>query len=814
MDIPWKAGEEHPMVQSARPRTEVCSKQRMQFLALTTDQMADSALLTDLEFKVWYVNRAFSEIYGYHPDEIIGRAPTMLNAESDAEAIQNDIYRTVSIHQVWRGEVLNRRKDGTLFPCEVTVFPLAGADGNIYGYGGIQRDISERRQAQEALRLARENLEARVEERTQALIEANENLRREIEERRRIEERLRIYERLVESSEDRMVIVDNGYVYRLSNEAHWRAHGRTREEVVGRHAAEVAGLDFFRSTIQPTLDRVLAGESFQTTVRQDYAHAGKRYLHVTCYPIQDTSKEITAVASVMRDITEQKEAEERLYRQGQALEQALDGIAIADMEGIIQFVNHAWAAMHGYTPEELLGKHLGVFHSPSQMDHEVIPFNKIVFERGGHFEEVGHCRKDGTPFRTRMSSSLLRDETGTPSGIIGIARDISRELEIEAQLRHGQKMEAIGVLAGGMAHNLRNTLASALGWIEIGRTRVKDSKVLHTSLDRAEKACRRAEDQIAQLLTFSRKAKSVRIPIRLAPVIEEAENLLQGFLPASVKVERRIHPGCSPVNADADQIQQVLLNLASNASDAMKGEGTIEILLEPARISCEEAANCIALREGDYVRLVVRDTGHGIERDALQRIFEPFFTTKPPGKGTGLGLSIVHGIVENHCGAVEVESEPGQGTSVSVLFPACPQEEVAATVSEEREFRSPRPAAQRILLVDDDADFSEMVHMGLSLLGYRVELHGDAKAALEAFESNPSGYDVLVTDLVMPRLSGLEVADRAHRLRPDLPKILISGMGEHVDKQAAGLAGIQEQLTKPVTPYELSIVIERIFPEA
>ncbi|MCP4644216.1 MAG: PAS domain S-box protein [bacterium] len=514
------------------------------------------------------------------------------------------------------------------------------------------------------------------------------------------------------------------------------------------------------------------------------------------------------------DIGKRVAAEETLRRHSEALEQAMDGIAIADLDGVLQFVNPAWAAMHGYSPKELEGLHLSVCHTKEQMEKEVLPFNEFLKQQESHSGEIGHLTRAGVEFRTWMSTSIVKDAKGRPVSMVGIARDITRERKLEAQVRHAQKMEAIGTLAGGIAHNLRNNLGAILGWIEIAAGSKADPERVSAALKRATRSGMQAADHVKRLLTFSRTMDGQRRPLRIGPVVEEGLQLLKGVLPSTIRLQHRIDVGDAYIQADPDQIHQVLINLGTNAIDAMKETGgTLSVTIEPAAVTAEQAAVYVGMSPGDHVRLNVRDTGHGMAPNVQDHVFDPFFTTKEPGSGTGLGMSVVHGIVEALEGVIEVNSAQGEGTSFTMFFPICPKpvgpEPETSTSADYSAVRG----RGLVLLVDDDEWFLDMTKTGLELLGYSVEAFAAGADALSAFRATPDRFDVVLTDEVMPGMKGTAVAAEMTRVRPEIPIILLSGLTEAVDRSKAQAVGVRDVIVKPVTPLALAETLEHVLPD-
>jgi PAS domain S-box-containing protein len=623
------------------------------------------------------------------------------------------------------------------------------------------------------------------------------------------------YRELVENANS--IILRMGVEGRVTffNEFAQEFFGFTEREIIGRNVVGtiVPETESTGRNLAGLVGEVVANPAkYITNENENMRRNGERvWIAWTNRPIRDKQGRISEILCVGNDITERKRAEEALDEKRQALAQAFDGIAMADLNGIIVFVNNAWAAMHGYSPEELVGQHLSVFHSAEQMAEDVTPFNELVLKDGRHSGQVGHVTRDGRVFQTRMSSTVYRDQHGSPKGLIGIARDISEELRLEQQLRHAQRMEAIGVLAGGIAHNLRNTLGSTLGWIEMAADRAGDDNTITSCLGRATKAARRGAEQVRQVLRFARKAEPERRPLALVPVVRDASELLRQAKPSTVTLVLELDEDCGLVLADADEVEQVVLNLGTNALQAMEGQdGVLGVCLQEIEIAPGSTDSPQDLKPGRYAQLVLSDTGAGMERDVLERIFEPFYTTKEPGEGTGLGLSTVHGIVVSHDGAITVTSDVGEGTSFTVLLPIWTGEAPALETPPPPSRKPGGDARKRVLMVDDNQDFAEMTGMGLSGLSFEVVLQTSAVSALDTFFAGQDDFDIVVLDQVMPDMTGLDLARKIRKIRPAIPIVLLSGLTERVDAEEAEAAGISAFLTKPATPRELACVIREM----
>ncbi|MBC8457873.1 MAG: response regulator [Deltaproteobacteria bacterium] len=374
------------------------------------------------------------------------------------------------------------------------------------------------------------------------------------------------------------------------------------------------------------------------------------------------------------------------------------------------------------------------------------------------------------------------------------------------QLRQAQKMEAIGTLTGGITHDFNNILAAIIGYTDLAIIDIPDGSKARYNLLEAKKAIRRAKELVNQILTFSRQSEQKLIPVKISIIIKEALKLLRASLPTTIEIHKHIERDTGTIKADPTQVHQVLMNLCTNAGHAMRenGGGILDVRLRNVSISKKSE---IDLDPGPYVKLTVSDTGHGITPDVLERIFDPFFTTKEKGEGTGLGLSLVHGIVKDHGGTITVESEPEKGTTFHIFFPRIEEAEKGADkVADE-----PLPNGQeRILFIDDEFALVDIGKQMLEYLGYKVTIKTDSLEALKLFQEQPHEFDLVITDMTMPNMTGEKLAKEFIRIRPDVPIILCTGFcGQNTEENAKEI-GIKEFAMKPLMMEDLAKTIRKV----
>jgi signal transduction histidine kinase/ActR/RegA family two-component response regulator len=414
-------------------------------------------------------------------------------------------------------------------------------------------------------------------------------------------------------------------------------------------------------------------------------------------------------------------------------------------------------------------------------------------------------RKDGSLFEHEERLSPIRGDSGTMINYIMVSRDVTEEVRRELQLQQSRKMEAIGTLAGGIAHDFNNALAAIIGFSEMALNKTDDAAV-RRRIEQVLKAGIRGRELVRQILTFARKTEQESKPVRLSTVINDILKLLRASFSLPIEIRYNVLSESGPVLADATQVHQVLMNLCANAYQSMHGTGgAIEILLSDYTLQPGSHPPHSDMQPGPYMALAVRDTGAGMESSVIERIFDPFFTTKKCGEGTGLGLSIVHTIVKNHGGAITVDSEVGKGSVFTVYLPrADSDEDVQADEA------SPVPTgSERVLFVDDEESLVEMGEEMLRELGYSVTAVQSGSKALELFRSGCHEFDLVITDLTMPDITGLELCRELLNIRPDMHIILVTGYADAaVDRVKP--SGVSECVMKPLTRDELARVMRKV----
>jgi PAS domain S-box-containing protein len=508
-------------------------------------------------------------------------------------------------------------------------------------------------------------------------------------------------------------------------------------------------------------------------------------------------------------ILKQKRTELEVLRAKEEWESTFDAIdevvTIHDQEMRIIRANKATGRLFNIAPSELVGRYC---YEVVRNASEPCAGCPELLSRADLQPHQAIIRHDNLKKTFHVSSSPLIDDKGTVKGFIHLAKDVTRQRVLENKLQQTQKMEAIGVLAGGIAHDFNNILSPIIGYTDLALNHLPSANRVTTYLQQVNKAANRARELVQQILTFGRQAVQEKKPLQLHLVINEALKLLRATLPTTIEIRQHI-PDCGAVLADPIQIHQIVMNLTTNAAHAMRETGgVLEITLGRVDIARDDPqVASLELTPGSYVMLAVSDTGHGMSREILERIFEPYFSTKQTGEGTGLGLAVVHGIVESYGGHITASSEKGQGTLFQIYLPRMEGEFHPV----EPPLTKPLPrGSESILIVDDEAIIVPMLREMLEGLGYRVTISNDSIDTWEIFQKKPDAFDLLITDMAMPGLTGFDLAKKVLAIRQQMPIILCTGFSEVMDREKARAAGIGAFLVKPVTMRELAETVRKV----
>ncbi len=519
---------------------------------------------------------------------------------------------------------------------------------------------------------------------------------------------------------------------------------------------------------------------------------------------------------ILRDISQRKIAEKKLKESEKRFrtlaEYAPDMIQIWDDEGKIALVNKLTCHKLQYEENELLK--IEIQKLCPEIFGNINKYDILNLEPGEKsitfLTQFVSKNKEFIPVELRIGTIILNEK----KYIVGIGRDITdrvdnevKKQELEKQLRQAQKMEAIGLLAGGISHDFNNMLTPILGYSDLLKTEFKNDSFAYKGLFEIQKAATRAADLVKQILTFSRQKEKQRESIYLDKILNEAIKLLRGSIPPTIKLKTIIDKNCSPVSGDPTQMHQIIMNICTNSYQAFEGkDGLIEIKLEELDIQEFKINNITTIKKGKYNKISFRDTGCGMDAKTQEHIFEPYFTTKEKGKGTGLGLATVHGIVKNHSGYIFCESEVSVGTIFTIYLPV-----PTIFIKKEVEIKNNSTnlkGNEQVLLVDDENNVLKMMEIGLENLGYRVSAFQESIPAFESFEKNPEKYELLILDQIMPKLTGINMAKKVKAIKPNLPIILHTGFSDAIKDIEKKY--IDEFFLKPVRIRDIAIKMREL----
>ena len=740
----------------------------------------DATVFADTKRRIVAVNPALTNIFGYEKEELLGkRTQIVYSSKQDYEELGRTRFNLQAEEKLKPYEMTYRKKGGEVFTCEVVAATVKDDDGNAIGFLGILRDITERKRAEAALQ--------------------------EREERYR-------------------TLASNipGAVYWCDE--NWRIHFMSDgiHEISGYPASDFVAdkVRSFASVMHPEDIKVVEEKvsdclSKEIPVEVEYrmicADGSIRWIHDKAQGILNEDGKLKWFDGVLFDITERKQAEKALKTQARILDNMVEGVNVSDENGIIFFANPAFDAMFGYEPGELIDKPVSILNActPEENVRRVAEVIEQLKTHGVWSGELNNIRKDGTQFITYARVSAL--EVSGKQYWISVQEDITdhkraeeEKKEFEARLQQAQRLEAIGTLAGGIAHNFNNLLMAIQGNVSLMLYDIDPAHPFYEFLTSIKSEVENGAKLTAQFLGYARKGKYFPQPLNLNQLVKKASSTI-GATKKEISIHRELADDLFAIEADQAQIQQVLLNLLINAADAMPGGG--DLILKTANVIDKDMKDKVYdPKPGNYVQLTVTDTGSGMDKETQERIFEPFFTTKEMASGTGLGLASVYGIIKGHGGYVDVESEPGRGTTFTVYLPATEK-----TVEETLQPSEPIvKGTETILLVDDEDRVMDVGTKLLEKLGYTVLEARGGKEAVEIYKENKDRIDLVLLDMVMPRMGGGEAYDKMKEINPDV-KVLLSS-GYDIDSEAKEILarGCNAFIQKPFGMQELSQNIREV----
>jgi len=755
----------------------------LQSTALETS--ADAMLITDAAGVIIWINAAFTKATGYAPDEVIGQTPRILKSGMQDESVYRRFWETILGGQTFRGEFINRRKDGTVYYVEHTVTPVCTADGVVTHFVGVMHDITERRRTEEQLR------------------EANAQLREFLDHSPAVLYALRVEgERIV---------------------PRFASENITR--LLGFDAEEALSYEWWLGQLHVDDRESAAGSIAQTLTdgssRHEYRlrHKDGRYLWVEDQQrlVRDEQGAPAEIVGVWTDITDRKRAEEELHETERRFRDMLDNLdlisVMLDQEGRVAYCNDYFLRLTGWSRDEVIGTSWFERFLPADIAGEMRDVYLTLLKDG---KEVRHytneiMTRSGERRLVQWSHSLLYSKTGEVIGVASIAEDITERAKLEKQLFRAQRLESLGTLAGGIAHDLNNLLLPILMGVTLLK-RFGPNEASLQAIDNIERSVKRGSELVKQVLLFARGGQTSREPVRLDAIIHEIEAIITSTFPKDITLETEVAENVYSVTGDATQLTQVLLNLCVNSRDAMPHGGNIVISARNQVLTDTDALLHGAVVGGAYSVLEVADTGEGMAKEIVDRIFDPFFTTKEVGSGTGLGLSTVQGIVSNHGGFVTVSSAAGEGSTFTVYLPArrSQAEVVSLPVATTA---PPQGNGELILLVDDDASVLSITQQTLEEFGYRVLTAVDGAQAIGTFSRQHEEIALVLTDMAMPVIDGFALIAALNRIGRDVRVIATTGNPSATTMTKIARSGVAHILIKPYTADHLLRTIAGVLAE-
>ena len=723
----------------------------------------------DREGQYVFVNQAFVELTGLSREAVYGKGAEILRDlvhPEDLEKIIEDARQALEVRDRRMREFRLLDGQGRWRWYVHMAYPWYEPDGRVGGVEAFARDITEQKLAGDAMR--------KSEQMARALLNA---------------------------TSDMAVLIDREGTMLAVNEHFASLFGETPAALEGRALLDLMHDEVVEERRKKCLTVLETGRP----VRFSDERNGRHYEHCF-YPVEDEQGAVTQLALYSRDVTESLRKEEERIRLAIAIEQAADSVIVTDPDGIVEYVNPGFERTTGYSRDEVVGGGTQFLRSKEHSEGFYASIERTISLGTVWSGRLVSCRKDGALFECDTTISPVQNEAGAIMNYVWLMHDVSTEVSLERQLRHAQKMEAVGTLAGGIAHDFNNILSLILGHSELLLSVLPDDEAARHNVRQIAKAGNRGAELVKQILTFSRQVQRRCEPCDVALIVKQSLRFLAGSLPATVEVEQNMAEGAGPVLADPIQLYQVVMNLCTNAYQAMETQGGILGLeLEECDIGPDFQADAGEPEPGRYVRLAVSDTGEGMSETVAGHMFEPFYSTKKPSQGTGLGLSTVHGIVTSYGGAIRVRTRLGHGSVFEVFLPRM---EAEAGIE-------PLPpdyagvGSELVLFVDDDAELTQMAGMMLNQMGYRVTTFTNSVAAFEAFNAEPDRFDLAIVDQIMPHMMGVDLAKRMLQTRPGFPVFLLTGYSEGITPEQARAVGIREFIMKPFTSRELGVLIRK-----
>ena len=729
----------------------------------------DGILLADVEtHRFRFANPAVCKFLGYAQEELVEMSVLDIHPKSDLSWILREFQDQADGTKVLAERIPCLRKDGRIVYADIRsgIIELKGKRYLV----GIIADVTDRLKMEHAL-----------------------------------SEQVAFLQTLIDTLPHPIFYKDTQGRYLGCNQAFEQYIGLSKEKLVGQTVFEIAPKEL--ADIYHKADNDLFASPRHQIYEADVRYADGSRRSVIFNKAVFFRKDGTqgGLVGAMVDITERKAAEAERTLLATAIEQSPELVIITDLDGRIHYVNAAFEHTTGYSRAEAIGKTPGILKSGV---HDRQHYQKLWrrLKAGKTWSgRMSNRRKDGSLFDVEATIVPVESEDGRITDYLSVERDISKELLREKQMQQAQKMEAIGTLAAGIAHDFNNILAAIVGYTDIVLHDTTPDSPHRSHLKKVLKAGERAKSLVNQILAFSRSHDKEPRPVIVHTIMKEVLKLLQATLPSTVNIHSRLNSK-EAILADPTQIHQVIMNLCTNASHAMREKGgDLTILLESTTVDAETPIGGESLEAGKYIKMVVKDSGEGIPAASLTRIFDPFYTTKKPGEGTGMGLAVVHGIVTESGGFIHARSKPGAGSIFEILLPVIEEEPDAVQPDD-----LPLPIGnERILFVDDEPNIVDVSVQMLQTLGYRVTGVMDSREALALFSQSPDRFDLVITDMTMPHMTGDLLGQKMLTVRQDIPIIICTGYSEKLTEESIRSLGFAGIAHKPLIIRDLAKLVRQ-----
>ncbi|CAG0957932.1 MAG: PAS domain S-box protein [Candidatus Methanoperedens sp.] len=775
--------------------------------------MEEGAVTLGADNSILYCNSGFARMMKTPLEKLMGTSISHFISPADWDVFEELLHRGESSI----GEISFVAGDGTHVPMYLSLNSLQQDGMALINLVAV--DLTERKRAEEELRRAHDELEIRVEERTAELVTANEELNAEIMERERAEEalsrahdelELRVLERTAQLQEATTASMESEERYRELAESigevfyamdrkliytYWNNASETLTGILAKDAIGKSLFELFPELKGTRTEGLYREVLFTQQVRHFVSRyrAGEKIFtfEINAYPSR------LGLSVIAKDITKSMRSGELIREQAALLDKARDTIAVRDLEHRLIYWNKGAQRMYGWTAEEVLGRNADELLYKEESS-KLIEAKKTVIEKGEWIGELDQVTKKGNEIIVESRWTLVQDSNGRPKSILIINTDITEKKRLEVQFLRSQRMESIGTLAGGIAHDLNNVLTPMMLSLQLLKEKFKDeqSQKLLTIL---EQNSWRGANLIKQVLSFARGIEGERNPLFANNIISEIEKVTKETFPKNIEFRTDLKKDLFTISGDATQLYQVIMNLCVNARDAMPDGGILSVTSSNFFIDENYEGMHSEAKAGSYVLISVSDTGTGIPPRLLERIFEPFFTTKEFGKGTGLGLSTVLAIVKGHGGFINVYSEVGKGTKFTVYLPAIKTE----VQKEEEQLELSIGHGELILVAEDEDSIREITSSTLEKYGYKVLTANDGAQAVALYAQNKDRIKVVLMDIMMPVMDGHASIRAIHKINPEVKVIAVSGLADNDAHGKFGSSQAKAFLSKPYTAHRL-----------